>query len=86
MINVPPNTTAMTGVNDLPTPSWATWFTQIYDNLKGVIQLNPFVVAKLPSPNKAGGLIFVPDEIGGATVAYSDGTNWRRMDDNSIVS
>lgn len=31
-------------------------------------------------------LIFVADEAGGAVPAFSDGTNWRRVTDRSIVS
>ncbi|PGH59458.1 hypothetical protein CRT60_00300 [Azospirillum palustre] len=31
-------------------------------------------------------MIFVPNEAGGATPAFSDGTNWRRVADRIIVS
>lgn len=31
-------------------------------------------------------LIFIPDESGGATLAFSDGTNWLRTSDNAIVT
>ena len=31
-------------------------------------------------------LIGVTDETGGATLAFSDGTNWRRVQDRAIVS
>ena len=45
-----------------------------------------FTVATLPSATKAGGQIFVSDETGGATIAFSDGINWRRTQDRAIVS
>lgn len=32
------------------------------------------------------GVIYVSDETGGATLAFSDGTNWRRCQDRNIVS
>lgn len=31
-------------------------------------------------------MIYVSNEAGGATVAFSDGTNWRRMADRAVVS
>lgn len=49
--------------------------------------LPSYAVASLPSAsNYARGLIYVSDETGGATVAFSDGTNWRRVQDRAIVS
>ncbi len=58
--------------------------------IKGFV---PFIlpsrgVASLPDAARAGAgaLLFVPDESGGPTVAFSDGTAWRRMGDQAIVS
>jgi hypothetical protein len=31
-------------------------------------------------------MIYVSDETGGAVMAFSDGTNWRRVTDRQIVS
>ena len=31
-------------------------------------------------------LIYVSDEVGGATMAFSDGTNWRRVQDRNVIS
>jgi hypothetical protein len=33
-----------------------------------------------------GYVIYVTDETGGATLAFSDGTNWRRTTDRAIIS
>lgn len=33
-----------------------------------------------------GCVVYVSDETGGATLAFSDGTNWRRAQDRVIVS
>ena len=46
-----------------------------------------FAVAGLPSAAAiAGALVFVTDEAGGAVVAFSDGTDWRRVTDRAVVS
>jgi hypothetical protein len=33
-----------------------------------------------------GYIIYVTDETGGATLAFSDGTNWRRVTDRNVIS
>ena len=47
-------------------------------------------IAKAALPNAAaagaGALLHVPDESGGAVLAFSDATNWRRVTDRAIVS
>ena len=45
-----------------------------------------FVVASLPSAAQPGQMIYVSDETGGAVMAFSDGSNWRRITDRTIVS
>jgi hypothetical protein len=40
----------------------------------------------LPSPSTPGRLIYVSNDVGGAVVAFSDGTNWRRVTDRNIIS
>ena len=51
----------------------------------GVPVVPSYTVATLPT-GAAGGVIFVTDESGGAVLAFSDGTNWRRCTDRAIVS
>lgn len=57
-------------------------------NAGGAVVVESYTVATVPSASGvgAGGHIFVTDETGGATGAYSDGTNWRRYSDRAIVS
>ena len=55
-------------------------------NVPVVGELSSHTVATLPSPSPAGRMIYVSDETGGAVVAFSDGTNWRRVTDRVIVS
>jgi len=46
-----------------------------------------YVVASVPSAASfTGGMIYVSDETGGATMAFSDGTDWRRVQDRAVVS
>lgn len=51
----------------------------------GLITPGTYTVATLPG-HSAGGMIYVSDESGGATMAFSDGTNWRRCQDRAVVS
>ncbi len=46
-----------------------------------------YTVATAPNASDyEGGHIFVTDDVGGKTPAYSDGTNWLRYRDNAIIS
>lgn len=53
----------------------------------GPINLASYTVATVPAaatfPNS---FIYVSNETGGATPAFSDGTNWRRVADRAIIS
>ena len=53
----------------------------------GPMSLKSYTVATLPTASSyTGSLIYVSDETGGATVAYSNGTNWLRVYDAATVS
>lgn len=47
-----------------------------------------YTVAELTSLSGStpGDMVFVSDETGGATMAFYDGTNWRRIQDRQIIS
>jgi hypothetical protein len=47
-----------------------------------------FTVATVPSAGTmgAGAMIYVSNEAGGAVIAFSDGTNWRRVTDRVVIS
>lgn len=55
---------------------------------EGSIKPASYTVATLPSAatHGAGAVIYVSDETGGAVIAFSDGTDWRRMTDRAVVS
>jgi hypothetical protein len=53
----------------------------------GPVVLPSFTVGTLPSASLwTRGLIYVSDDVGGTTPAFSDGTNWRRVADRAVVS
>ncbi len=47
-----------------------------------------YTVATLPSASTvgAGAMVYVSNESGGPVLAFSDGTNWRRVTDRAVVS
>jgi len=56
-------------------------------HLQGVVVVGEYTVATLPTASTyQAGMIMVSDETGGYTQAFSDGTNWRRVQDRAIVS
>lgn len=53
----------------------------------GPINLAQYAVADVPpAADYTAGLIYVSDETGGATLAFSDGTDWRRTADRAVIS
>jgi hypothetical protein len=56
-------------------------------HVNGPVRVGSYNVATLPDAvaTGAGSLIYVMDEIGGPVMAFSDGTNWRRMTDHAVV-
>jgi hypothetical protein len=56
-------------------------------NIDAPLPSLPTTVASLPAAaSYTGSTIYVTDETGGSIPAFSDGTNWRRVSDNTIVS
>jgi hypothetical protein len=57
-------------------------------HVNGELRIGSYAVAGLPSASTtgAGTVIFVSNESGGAVLAFSDGTNWRRVTDRAVVS
>lgn len=75
----------------LPTKQLIEWFDDIELKINEIVKarnrLDIFTVVTLPSASANQTLqIYVSDESGGATPAYSDGTNWRRYKDGNIIS
>ncbi|MFN3213091.1 MAG: DUF2793 domain-containing protein [Henriciella sp.] len=62
------------------------WPTAKLD-VSGPVRIGQVTWAELPNPANvgAGALIYVSDQPGGASLAFSDGTNWRTAHDRSVV-
>ena len=45
-----------------------------------------YTVAGVPSAAVAGKLAYISNETGGAVLAFSDGTDWRRVTDRAVIS
>jgi hypothetical protein len=52
----------------------------------GPVGVASYTVSGVPSASTAGRVIYVSDESGGAVLAFSDGTNWRRVTDRAVIS
>lgn len=71
-----------------PTPPWLeSVLTSIDRKMADVERMAEYTVATAPDPaGHPREWIYVTDESGGATPAFSDGTNWRRTSDRAIIS
>ena len=51
-------------------------------------KLKSYTVAGVPSASAEGSgtMIYVTDETGGAVPAFSDGADWRRVTDRTVIS
>lgn len=55
-------------------------------DVDGPVAVKSYTVATVPSASaKAGQIIYVSNDSAGATLAFSDGTNWRRVHDRTVV-
>ncbi len=71
------------------------WVKQVFENLTTVNDTKSYTVLELadipassfdPVVIGRAAFVYVSDETGGAQMAFSDGTNWRRFTDRAIVS
>lgn len=57
------------------------------EGMTSPLMLKSYTVATVPDATLwDGSLIYVSDETGGATIAFSDGTSWRRAQDRVVIS
>lgn len=73
--------TGFVGVGGVAAPTAAL-------HVGGAARVGQYAKAALPSAasSGAGAIIHVTDEAGGAVLAFSDGTAWRRVTDRAVVS
>lgn len=73
----------------VPSQLWILFFNSIkalLDNSKPW-QLPSYTVSGVPAAaDWEGHIIYVSNETGGKTIAFSDGTNWRRAQDRNVIS
>lgn len=50
------------------------------------LSVPPYSASSLPTASPAGRIIFVADAAGGATIAFSDGTDWRSVVDRAVIT
>jgi hypothetical protein len=68
------------------------WLDQLFSRIgNGPFKVKGYSVSSLPDAgdwgnNDFSSLIYIYDETGGAVLAFSDGTTWRRVTDRAIVS
>jgi hypothetical protein len=68
---------------------WSLFFSSIVDRLSGKfpVQLKSCLVASVPDASfNEGAIVYISNEAGGKTLAFSDGVNWRRVQDRAIIS
>jgi hypothetical protein len=51
-----------------------------------IARLPVYAKAALPPAAPAGQMIYVSDDTGGAVVAFSDGSDWRRVTDRAVIA
>lgn len=68
-------------------PGFSDFARSIEEWLRRLAEPPVYTVATLPDPTiNTGRTVFVSDEAGGATLAFSDGADWRRAQDRNVVS
>lgn len=76
----------LTALNDTPTESFDLGLVTLTGTFKpDRFVLSSFTVSTLPL-GTTGELAFITDEVNGPAPAFFDGSDWRRMSDNQIVS
>lgn len=86
MINNTPRTGDRITENGVPTDQFQVLLEEI-ENAINKLSLPSYTVTTVPDATLSEShLIYVSDESGGATLAFSDGTNWRRVQDRAIIS
>lgn len=84
----PPVKASVVTESGIVSPVWRKWF-QLVTSFIGSqpFPMAQYTVSTAPAASAfTGCVIYVSNETGGATLAFSDGTNWRRVQDRNIIS
>ena len=53
----------------------------------GPVEFPRYAVAQVPDASAyIGHMVYINNETGGPVMAFSDGTNWRRITDRTVIS
>ena len=53
----------------------------------GPVEFPRYAVAQVPDASAyIGHMVYINNETGGPVMAFSDGTNWRRVTDRAVIS
>lgn len=73
--------------NAAATSEYEAFFNDLDGYTGDAVGLPSYTVAGVPSAaDNTAGLIYVSNETGGAVPAFSDGTNWRRVTDRTVIA
>lgn len=68
---------------------WYEWLSKLRDKLvrQEPLQNAGYTVAEANQlDHVAGDQVYISNETGGAVLAFSDGTDWRRVTDRSVIA
>lgn len=66
-------------------PSKQITFINVTTNQEIAPTVPTYTVSDIVPATIVGQLAYISNEVGGATIAFSDGTNWRRISDRAII-
>ena len=75
--------------NGVLTSTWHQFMNRLVKtlNLSRPWELPAYQVSSVPPASENEGCaLYVSNETGGKTIAFSDGVNWRRVQDRAIIS
>lgn len=77
--------------NKIRSTAWATlveaFNLSVATDANLIFQAKSYTVAGVPAAaTYPRAIVYVSNEAGGATLAFSDGTNWRRTKDLAVIS
>lgn len=71
---------------------WRRWINSLFERVnEGPFLVRGYTVTNVPSAaewsdgTNYSAVVYISDETGGATLAFSDGTNWLRVQDRTII-
>jgi len=89
IITAPRPDERLAGTTGAMSSIWFKWVSRVTSAVGGrePAQLAGYTVASLPDPARwPRCVVYVSNDVGGSTLAFSDGSDWRRMADRAIIT